>query len=99
VFIKPKKESLILPPLSMAHRYAYVIATGKTADEAEKNAKHGISRIKFHISEIDAYTFSRLGRTEKQLLGIAAKNSAYLKKLEGIFDNYILYDRHGDVIR
>jgi biotin carboxylase len=99
VYIKPKKESLIMPPVSMAHRYAYVIATGKTAAEAIKNAKDGVSRIKFHLREIDAYTFSRLAGYEKQILDTAEKNRAYLRKLHSVFDNYILYNRYGDVIR
>ena len=49
VYIKPKKGSTIMLPVSMAYRYAYVIATGQTADEARKNAKHGAAQIKFHV--------------------------------------------------
>jgi biotin carboxylase len=98
VYIKPKKESLIIPPVSMAYRYAYVIASGKTPDDAEKNAKYGAARITFHLREIDAYGFSRLGKSEKQVLNISEKNKIYLNRLRTSFDNYILYDRYGDVI-
>lgn len=51
VYIKPKKDSIIMPPISMAYRYAYVIATGQTADEARENAKHGAAQIEFHLYE------------------------------------------------
>ena len=52
VYIRPKKGSIIVPATSMAHRYAYVIATGQTADEAEERAKYGASQIKFHLKKI-----------------------------------------------
>jgi biotin carboxylase len=47
VYIKPKKGALLTPPESMGNRYAYVIATGKTENEAKKNAKYAASKIKF----------------------------------------------------
>jgi len=49
VYVKPKKGRVLLPPTSMGHRYAYVIATGDSADEAELNAKTGAAKIKFHL--------------------------------------------------
>jgi len=51
VYIKPKKESIIMPPISMAYRYAYVIAAGETAEEARQNAKYAASQIEFHLYE------------------------------------------------
>jgi len=49
VYVKPKKGNTLLPPLSMGHRYAYVIGTGASAREARANAKAGASNIKFHL--------------------------------------------------
>jgi len=49
VYVKPKKGSILMPPVSMGHRYAYVIGTGDCADEARMNAKTGASKIKFHL--------------------------------------------------
>ncbi|MCL2587952.1 MAG: ATP-grasp domain-containing protein [Oscillospiraceae bacterium] len=49
VYVKPKKGSVLMPPVSMGHRYAYVIGTGGSADEARTNAKAGASKIKFHL--------------------------------------------------
>jgi biotin carboxylase len=95
VYIKPKIGSLIIPPISMAYRYAYVIATGKTTEDAMGNAKHGASQIKFHLREIDAYMFSKLNNTEKNLLDTAEKNKIYFNKIDNLFHNYILYNRYG----
>jgi len=49
VYVKPKKGSILVPPVSMGHRYAYVIGTGASAEEARMNAKAGASKIKFHL--------------------------------------------------
>jgi biotin carboxylase len=49
VYVKPKKGAVLSPPLSMGHRYAYVITTGASAGEAERNAKAAAERIRFHI--------------------------------------------------
>lgn len=51
VYVKPRKGSLLRPPLSMGDRYAYVIATGSCEEEAKENAKYAASQIKFHIRE------------------------------------------------
>jgi biotin carboxylase len=51
VYVKPRKGSVITPPLSMGHRYAYVTAVGKTAKEAETNAKKAAAEIQFWIEE------------------------------------------------
>jgi biotin carboxylase len=92
VYIKPKKESIIIPPISMAYRYAYVIATGKTAHDAEENAKYGASQIKFHLREIDSNMFSKLGISEKRLLNAADKNKMYSKEIDVFFNNFIMYN-------
>jgi biotin carboxylase len=51
VYIKPKKGTKIQPPLSMGHRYAYVIAKGKTKEEAQRLAKEAAQEIEFHIEK------------------------------------------------
>ncbi|MGY3188021.1 biotin carboxylase [Lysinibacillus sp. TE18511] len=47
VYVKPKRGTLLTPPLSMGHRYAYVIAEGNTLAEARKNATTAAKEIKF----------------------------------------------------
>lgn len=49
VYVKPKKGTLLMPPLSMGHRYAYVIATGETLSAAKKTAKQAAKEIHFHF--------------------------------------------------
>ncbi|HLO11040.1 MAG TPA: ATP-grasp domain-containing protein [Pseudoneobacillus sp.] len=52
VFIKPKIGHILSPPLSMGHRYGYIIAKGKTKKEAKVNALQASEQIKFHLSPI-----------------------------------------------
>lgn len=49
VYVKPKKGTLLIPPLSMGHRYAYVIARGKTMEEAKTQAKEAAKEIQFYL--------------------------------------------------
>ncbi|MEK4627705.1 ATP-grasp domain-containing protein [Solibacillus sp. FSL R7-0682] len=51
VYIKPKKGTLLIPPLSMGHRYAYIIAQGKSISEAVRLANQASRLIKFHMRE------------------------------------------------
>ena len=51
VYIKPRKGTLLIPPLSMGHRYAYVIASGSTVHEAKTFAKRAAQEITFHLTE------------------------------------------------
>lgn len=51
VYIKPRKGALLVPPLSMGNRYAYVIAVGDTEDDAEYNAKYAASLIEFSLKD------------------------------------------------
>lgn len=51
VYVKPRKGTRLIPPLSMGHRYAYVIAEGRSKEEAKRNAKNAASEIKFHLQE------------------------------------------------
>ena len=51
VYVKPRKGTKLIPPLSMGHRYAYVIATGASMEEAKKFAKNAANEIKFHLVE------------------------------------------------
>jgi len=93
VYIKPKKGSVIIPPISMAYRYAYVIATGETAGEAIENARYGASRIKFHLREIDARVFSQLNISEQKLLNLSDKNKMHFTQIDDFFNNFILYNQ------
>jgi biotin carboxylase len=52
VFIKPKKGSVLTPPLSMGNRYAYVIAVGDTEIKARDNAKYAASLINFSLKPL-----------------------------------------------
>lgn len=47
VYVKPKRGTLLTPPLSMGHRYAYVIAEGATLAEAKNKAINAAQEIKF----------------------------------------------------
>lgn len=47
VYVKPRKGTLLTPPLSMGHRYAYVIAQGSTLSEARTHATTAAKEIKF----------------------------------------------------
>lgn len=47
VYVKPRRGTLLTPPLSMGHRYAYVIAEGATLAEAKNNAVNAAKEIKF----------------------------------------------------
>lgn len=49
VYVKPKKGTILTPPLSMGHRYAYIIATGSSLDEAKMNATNAAAEIQFHL--------------------------------------------------
>lgn len=49
VYVKPKSGTYVTPPLSMGHRYAYVIARGDTLEEAENIAKQAANGITFHL--------------------------------------------------
>ncbi|EKN70693.1 hypothetical protein BABA_04609 [Neobacillus bataviensis LMG 21833] len=51
VYVKPRKGTKLTPPLSMGHRYAYVIAKGASMEEAKNLAKNAASEIKFHLVE------------------------------------------------
>ena len=52
VYIKPKKGTLLIPPLSMGHRYAYIIAKGSTIQEAIQRANRAASEIRFHMRRV-----------------------------------------------
>jgi len=66
VFIKPKKGALLVPPLSMGNRYAYVIATGKTEEKARSNAKLAASQIKFQLKGSPKKVESQTSKVENQ---------------------------------
>ncbi|MBM7648231.1 biotin carboxylase [Bacillus ectoiniformans] len=49
VYIKPRKGTYLSVPMSMGHRYAYVLATGETREQARLNAKQAAKEITFHL--------------------------------------------------
>ena len=51
VYVKPKKGTQLMPPLSMGHRYAYVIAQGRTLESAKVLAKKAAEEIQFHLKQ------------------------------------------------
>ena len=51
VYVKPKKGTLLIPPLSMGHRYAYIIAQGNTLNEAKELANNAAREINFHMRQ------------------------------------------------
>ncbi|RHW37583.1 ATP-grasp domain-containing protein [Lysinibacillus yapensis] len=53
IYIKPRKGSLLSPPISMGQRYAYVIATGESSEQAKENAKYAAQKIEFHLKPIE----------------------------------------------
>lgn len=53
VYVKPRKGAILRPPTSMGHRYAYVIATGETEEEAINNAKEAAAQIHFSLLPTD----------------------------------------------
>lgn len=52
VYIKPKKGTILIPPLSMGHRYAYIIAQGSSISEAVSRANRAAHEIKFHMKSL-----------------------------------------------
>ncbi|MGI6729331.1 MAG: ATP-grasp domain-containing protein [Bacilli bacterium] len=48
VFIKPRRGKQLYPPINLGNRYAYVIATGETGEEAKTNAQKALEKLKFH---------------------------------------------------
>jgi biotin carboxylase len=51
VYVKPRRGTVVNPPLSMGHRYAYVIARADSMEEAKRLAKEAAKEIQFHIIE------------------------------------------------
>lgn len=49
VQVKPSIGATIMPPLSMGHRYGYVMAVGESIEEARERAEYAARLIKFYI--------------------------------------------------
>ena len=49
VYVKSSIGATMMPPLSMGHRYGYVMAVGESADEARDRAEHAVRFIQFYI--------------------------------------------------
>ena len=52
VYIKPKKSTTLYPPLSMGHRYAFIISQGRSVSEAVSRANRAANQIKFHMRKV-----------------------------------------------
>ncbi|OIU70798.1 ATP-grasp domain-containing protein [Rossellomorea aquimaris] len=52
VYVKPRKGSVLNPPLSMGDRYAYVLASSSDPLEAKEIAKKAAEQIKFYIEPL-----------------------------------------------
>jgi biotin carboxylase len=52
VYIKPRKGAYVNPPLSMGHRYGYVLASAYTLAEAKAIAQNAAKEIQFHLQPI-----------------------------------------------
>ncbi|WP_059171354.1 ATP-grasp domain-containing protein [Bacillus sp. FJAT-27445] len=53
MYIKPKKGQILSPPLSMGHRYGYVIAKGATKEDARLNALLASSKVVFELAPLE----------------------------------------------
>ncbi|XXM70991.1 ATP-grasp domain-containing protein [Lysinibacillus sphaericus] len=52
VYVKPRKGSILTPPLSMGDRYAYVLASSSDPRKAKEMAKKAANEIKFHLEPL-----------------------------------------------
>lgn len=52
VYVKPRKGTVLIKPKSLGQRYAYVLATGKTPEEAKKIAMNSAKEIRFVMESI-----------------------------------------------
>lgn len=53
VYIKPQPGDVLKPPYSMGHRYAYVLASSESKEEARNIAKKAAACIEFHLSTVE----------------------------------------------
>lgn len=49
VQVKPSIGSIMMPPLSMGHRYGYVMAVGESSEAAKERAEHAVELITFYL--------------------------------------------------
>ncbi|MBM6618232.1 ATP-grasp domain-containing protein [Bacillus suaedaesalsae] len=52
VYVKPRKGSILSPPLSMGDRYAYVLAAAETPQKAKEIAINAAKEIKFFLEPL-----------------------------------------------
>ncbi|MGR9047519.1 ATP-grasp domain-containing protein [Halobacillus faecis] len=52
VYVKPRRGSILTPPLSMGHRYAYVLASSQDPLKAKEIAKKAAKEIKFYLEPL-----------------------------------------------
>jgi biotin carboxylase len=52
VFVKPRKGAILTKPYSLGDRYAYVIASAKTSEQAKKIALTASNEIKFYLEPL-----------------------------------------------
>ena len=53
VYIKPRKGMILTPPLSMGHRYGYVLSSAGTLAEAKTIAENAAKEICFHLQPVE----------------------------------------------
>jgi biotin carboxylase len=54
VYIKPRKGAILRPPISMGHRYGYILTSSHYKKEAKKMALEAAKEISFEIEPTDA---------------------------------------------
>jgi biotin carboxylase len=52
VYVKPRKGSILNPPLSMGDRYAYVLASSSDPARAKETAKKAAEEIRFYLEPL-----------------------------------------------
>lgn len=52
VYIKPRKGMRLTPPLSMGHRYGYVLSSADTLEKAKTIAENAAKEIQFHLDPL-----------------------------------------------
>jgi len=52
VFIKPRKGAILTKPFSLGDRYAYVLASANTAEQAKKISEEAAKEIKFYLEPL-----------------------------------------------
>lgn len=57
VYVRPRRGAIVHPPKSMGQRYAYVMASADSEQEAEDRAKKAAKLIQFHLKPVNEKGF------------------------------------------